>query len=1798
MKSKVVVFLGVMLLSLCAFAQIETELFPYETFDSWAVPGSPPTGWIRIVGGSEGTPTENTNDWHPAASGSGTWSTNPVARIYWAPTEVADDYLITPPFDGTTTGLDSIVLTYETDYDLVSPAFPGVGDNCVLLSTDDGVTWPDTLWLYGASDPADIHETRRIDITALVDGHTNCKIAFWECRDLGFENWWELDNICVFAYNLAAEPEAPAFVYTCEELVPPGTSTYSFEVSIGDISGVDPTSAELCYSLNGAAWMCVGLTYDSGLPDGTGDYHYNMSGLDNWDIVEYLYRATDTWTVATTGSSDVCSIVVGGDYYVYENGSGYAMSPDPTWQDISTIGWDTGIYYDEAVAPLALPFTFRWYGVDYDTLFLSTNGWFSFEPYPGDAYWVYHPLPYTSEPKPIIAAWWEDFTTEYTGFIYYYISVDGDTVIVQFQDVPRLFGASETFQTVFINPAIESHPGGNGSAIVRYLTKNEDGGSLGISNEDGSLGIQYWYDGAMGSPDYIGFEAGRAIRYCSTPPPEGGDLYGFVTLTGRTDHSGAIVGIVGTSLTGTADAAGYYEVNHITEGTYDAYCTHPAFYGDTAYGVIVVDGSMTHRDFTLFPRPTGYIAGYADLTDTPVSDIGIDCEALGTGVTDLTDATGLFIFDGVGVGDNQVVATFPGYEVGYSPLVVVVSGETTWVDTVFLDPLPVDSLEDDDGGGVADPMAGAWEWGTPTYGPSGAYSGVNCWGTDLDDDYVISANWKLDIPVPYPCSEFGWHQWINMESGFSLAWDGGNVKVSTDGGTIWTLATPLDTAYNLTAATSNVGIPGELCWSNDDDWDVWLKQRIALTPDVTHIRFHFGSDGSFVEPGWFVDDFIWQRIPTGDLEVFVYDCETYEVIEGALVYATGASGYTGPDGRILLDGVQYGEITVSAGKPGYWANRKDAVVFIDETMTLLMPICPIDIGEITGQLTHTADDSIMFELCNPTEDTIWFHFTGIPGAPGSSRSRIERPNTVKTGFGTYNENAKFDMTAAPLPEIDHSTYRARPEEVGAVIDSYSIPETNLPWGFGIEGRAEIRKVWISDRHEIGGIITQVQNMAWNYPAWGYSGIFYDIGRFHWPDYAPAITWWCDMAWDANRNLMWQIESEETFKIYGWDPMTGEVVDSLGGTWASALYPQRGLGYDFARDLFYIGNWTTALIYEVKGPSWDVPGQVITTFSAPSCAGIAFDEGRRTIWYAQSGATGLINEIDPSTGEIINTIAAPHSEIGGLAGLDMDSEGRLWIMNYAVPRIYVIEAPSSVLPGGMYVNPAIGYIAPGECEMFALVNPAYANPVGDYDFDLYFYPDPNLEPTLMPVHVQVLPKSPKGWSLISVPVMAAPNDPFIQFMDDITPFDVDHTVSNIYGWNQDDGIYELPTGFERGRGYYLKTWLEGTFWDVYGAPYAPGDFTYPVYYPEDSPSYGWWVIGNPYNVRVDWDAVYAATDFSYLYPEYWTWTQKEGYKSYSPITGGHGEGNLIDSWIGYMVNVRSGNPAVYTNIVYPQDGTMETVVAKFRPKAKKVETINPAEFALRVSVNARNGSDIRNDLYNYISVNELAIDGIDIYDSGEPSMPIPGDAIKAYFDNSGMRLMCDTKANFSGVSKEWTFAIRDLPAGMTVTLKWPQDRIPTGDDVSCGVDNLDERWNLTMTDPIAGTTIDMREVYSYTFTSGSGIRRMTMTLGDVPLDVDERKLPDEFALSANKPNPFNATTEFTLSLPVNTDVKVEVYDLLGQKVSTLIDGQMEAGYQRVIWNGRDVGGREVPSGLYLYKVIAGDFRETRKMTLIK
>jgi sugar lactone lactonase YvrE len=95
-----------------------------------------------------------------------------------------------------------------------------------------------------------------------------------------------------------------------------------------------------------------------------------------------------------------------------------------------------------------------------------------------------------------------------------------------------------------------------------------------------------------------------------------------------------------------------------------------------------------------------------------------------------------------------------------------------------------------------------------------------------------------------------------------------------------------------------------------------------------------------------------------------------------------------------------------------------------------------------------------------------------------------------------------------------------------------------------------------------------------------------------------------------------------------------------------------------------------------------------------------------------------------------------------------------------------------------------------------------------------------------------------------------------------------------------------------------------------------------------------------------------------------------------------------------------------------------------------------------------------------------------------------------------------------------------------------------------------------------------------------------------------RIPAEFSLVQNYPNPFNPTTMISYNLPKATDVRLTVYNILGAKIATLVDGKQAAGSYKANWNAMDESGRAVSAGVYFYRIEAGTFSKTMKMLLVK
>lgn len=137
-------------------------------------------------------------------------------------------------------------------------------------------------------------------------------------------------------------------------------------------------------------------------------------------------------------------------------------------------------------------------------------------------------------------------------------------------------------------------------------------------------------------------------------------------------------------------------------------------------------------------------------------------------------------------------------------------------------------------------------------------------------------------------------------------------------------------------------------------------------------------------------------------------------------------------------------------------------------------------------------------------------------------------------------------------------------------------------------------------------------------------------------------------------------------------------------------------------------------------------------------------------------------------------------------------------------------------------------------------------------------------------------------------------------------------------------------------------------------------------------------------------------------------------------------------------------------------------------------------------------------------------------------------------------------------------------------------------------------NIVMTDGLEGKIIGAKEL------KGEGsIKVSNSDLKMIQLKIENGEaLPTEFSLSQNYPNPFNPTTKMVIALPKSAQVEVNVYDILGRKVKTLVNEVRPAGYHTIEWNGTNELNNLVPSGVYFIRMTSGSFTSVKKIVMLK
>jgi len=341
----------------------------------------------------------------------------------------------------------------------------------------------------------------------------------------------------------------------------------------------------------------------------------------------------------------------------------------------------------------------------------------------------------------------------------------------------------------------------------------------------------------------------------------------------------------------------------------------------------------------------------------------------------------------------------------------------------------------------------------------------------------------------------------------------------------------------------------------------------------------------------------------------------------------------------------------------------------DVALHRIQPHAAIDADSFTFILTPDRTDSETLTLSNPGgHEDLTFQIGEVNLDPSAAVAGVSVARHLPTGA---NPSAKSTKGL-----FGSSSALAAPPSIradGDVLASWNAGMT-LPWGVGYTG-----DVYLSDPFDLIDVQFQTDGTR-----------LADFG-VPW-----AGDWAGDMAFDAGRQLIWQVNVGGDNGIYGLDPTDGTVVDSITGSPWDGI-SQRGLAYDHGSDVFYIGGWNEGIIYRVAGPSWPTPGETLSQCNPPdpNISGLAWNSSFGLLWEATNSDTDAIFLIDPATCDAVRSL--PHPDGGGFggAGIEVDVVGNLWTVGQNSGNAYLIESglPAFSDVPWLSVSPTVGTVPP-------------------------------------------------------------------------------------------------------------------------------------------------------------------------------------------------------------------------------------------------------------------------------------------------------------------------------------------------------------------------------------------------------------------------------------------------------------------------------------------------------------------------
>ena len=1076
----------------------------------------------------------------------------------------------------------------------------------------------------------------------------------------------------------------------------------------GTVTGSEDGSA-----IEGASVLALGTPVPAATTDASGAYDLVLP------IGTYTLRASaGGCTEIASAEVTLAAADVVQDFSLFRKLDDFGHGCRAITFDWVDAGSQSALYGDEFAGRLRLPFDFEFYGTTYHQVFLSDNGYLNFlgpDQYNGFPI----AIPNAGPPNAAIYAFWQDLAIDESSSIDYdTIGVSPDRAFVIEYSNMQVFGSSAHI-------SFEVKLWENGSIDMLYAANPANPGDgrnagIGIENATGTDALQFSFLQDVVVPN-------TAYRYEHVPT---GLIHGVVTdANDGLPIAGAKVTATPGGRSATTAGDGTYSLR-LRPGSYQLAASADNYVTGTS-ALIVSDGSDDVRDFALTapiasvdPPSIDATVDFGDVTSAhlTISNNGsapyhwvAKEQSLGACTPLKTFSPKLVTWvpgwhkpkvSGPRPGSSRSAASLP--PPGLEPIIDDPVGDSNGSIDVTQIRAGIDgcnlamSIDFAQGTPMSDAVGEIYvdvDQNPDTGIPAPFLAGLPT--QDVGAEYLIGL-FAVHDPDPFvfvldlntfdivgigPASVDG--NTINFEVGLdAMGGDDGNMDVDFALGDFFQ---PLDWAPDVGHGT--VSPFSDIPWLSEspDSGTTGVGSPTDVTvnlgaPTLAPGEYHaviavLGDDPKHTKIPVDVNLTVNMPATFGGLNGTVTDAHTGEPLAGvSVVINTTFNG-----NPLDLTATTAGDGTYAVlGPEGTWPAAYSLASYVTDDRNVT----------ITAGTTNTEDVALHRDQPHGAIDTDSLQFVLTEGRTGDATVHLSNPDghePLTFTVGEVNLDSAQAVAAATsghsLPAgaapnarttkgiFGHSNLAIPPAILadGDVLQSWNAGMTS-PWGVGTTG-----DVWLSDFNDlINAQFTTGGTRLNTFPV------------------PTTGVWAADMAYDAGRNLIWQVNVGGDNGLYGFNPADGSLAQVItGDPWTGIS--QRGVAYDGAADVFYVGGWNEGIVYRVAGPSWPNPGETLSQCSPADggISGLAWNSSFNLLWEATNSDTDTIYLLDPGTCDTLR--ALPHPDGGGFggAGLETDVVGNLWTVGQNTGNAYLIESglPNFSDVPWLAVDPTAGTIDP-------------------------------------------------------------------------------------------------------------------------------------------------------------------------------------------------------------------------------------------------------------------------------------------------------------------------------------------------------------------------------------------------------------------------------------------------------------------------------------------------------------------------